>query len=795
MKKIRWKRTLLLAGCLLLAVLAAAGCGGGETTVKGPTGREKPGMGRYVESERSRSGGSGSTGMVRHSDGKLAYWNLRDGFYVSEDEGAHWARQEAEWTDQLPGIYPMFGAVSPDGAAAVAKWDYDEVLQDMSQEELAGLSQEEVRKHELLRCFYIDPEGKWMELSSLTSYIMEAVDSRAGAFYFSEDGRLFITDDEGAVYEADRESGEVRQLFQLNTRVFGIGFLGDTMVAAGASETVLYDLKQGEQKERDEVLNAFLSDTLNRQNMGSSNNSRAILIQPAEEENTLYCVSAQGIYRHTLYGSMMEKVIDGTFCSMSTPGLGLLGMTETRDGAFLIQYDDGSFCQYLYDETVPSVPEKEVSVYSLEDNAVIRQEIAMYQKQHPDTVVRYTVGLSGEDGVTKEDAIRNLNKELLAGKGPDVLVMDGLPMESYRQQGVLKKLDELLAAMPEEGQVMEPMKKVCAADGSAYGVPLYFSLPLLAGPKSVVDQAADLKGLADAAEMLREQNSQYSIVGTYDDPEALLHLLSMCCQGSWLRDGRLDTAALTEFLTQAKRIYEAENSGDFGYPYEQFHAYQERLLEYNATYDSRVDAVSDYSRGAFPLLLAQIRHTFPDLSQIVSYWREQKPGEMDFILFRGQTEGGFLPEAVLGINAAGQDQETAAEFVTGLLLSDYQKDMYFSGFSPAEAYLKAANRSYVDSLRENNKETKIGFGASTETSYMADTLDGQGTFMIDWYWPSEEQILKLEQIVSDLKEPLVQNDVLEQTVTETGAAVLTGEKDIQTAVAEIEKQMEIYLAE
>ena len=44
--------------------------------------------------------------------------------------------------------------------------------------------------------------------------------------------------------------------------------------------------------------------------------------------------------------------------------------------------------------------------------------------------VRYEVGMDGEDGVTKEDAIRKLNTRILAGDGPDVIILDGLPVDS-----------------------------------------------------------------------------------------------------------------------------------------------------------------------------------------------------------------------------------------------------------------------------------------------------------------------------------------------------------------------------
>ena len=41
-------------------------------------------------------------------------------------------------------------------------------------------------------------------------------------------------------------------------------------------------------------------------------------------------------------------------------------------------------------------------------------------------------------GLTKDDALRTLNTELLAGEGPDVLILDGADLESFSGSGLLE---------------------------------------------------------------------------------------------------------------------------------------------------------------------------------------------------------------------------------------------------------------------------------------------------------------------------------------------------------------------
>ena len=60
---------------------------------------------------------------------------------------------------------------------------------------------------------------------------------------------------------------------------------------------------------------------------------------------------------------------------------------------------------------------------------MLRQAISVYQKQNPDVYVDLEIGMSGEDSVTASDALRTLNTDIMAGKGPDILILDGMPVD------------------------------------------------------------------------------------------------------------------------------------------------------------------------------------------------------------------------------------------------------------------------------------------------------------------------------------------------------------------------------
>ena len=76
--------------------------------------------------------------------------------------------------------------------------------------------------------------------------------------------------------------------------------------------------------------------------------------------------------------------------------------------------------KYSWSEDTPSKPSKELKLYSLRDNTDIRQAISLFQKENADYYINFQTGISGEDGTTVSDALKTLNADIMAGKGPDI---------------------------------------------------------------------------------------------------------------------------------------------------------------------------------------------------------------------------------------------------------------------------------------------------------------------------------------------------------------------------------------
>ena len=75
----------------------------------------------------------------------------------------------------------------------------------------------------------------------------------------------------------------------------------------------------------------------------------------------------------------------------------------------------------------------------------------------------HTLGKSPSE-VTSDD-IRTLNTELLSGNGADVLLLDGLPTQSYIDKGILEDITDLSEELMSSGEYLESMMKNTVQDG------------------------------------------------------------------------------------------------------------------------------------------------------------------------------------------------------------------------------------------------------------------------------------------------------------------------------------------
>ena len=779
----------MMAGCGSFAGTDKAGAEKGDAAQNTESGEKS--MGRYLERELAGPEGVRNVYMKfyleRQDDGKIALADRNMGVYVSADSGESFEEAECLWKELTENNYVSDVAISPDGAAAVMcspNVDDNDITEETAEEnagENADESSEEFTGVVPERnYYYIGREGAVTALS-----YPGGEDEFLTGFRFDTEGRLYGFGTDSRVYRFDTETGEAKELFTVEGLVNSACFTKQYMaVVTTRNEILLYDLEEEVLAQEDAVLRDFLKENLGDE-YGSYDGECPVIVTQGEQKDVLYLAFRGGLYRHVIGGTVMEQVIDGDITAFGDPSAGLQDMVMLPDNEFIVAYSGGKLCKYTYDPNVPTVPEHQIDVYSLAENYSMRQAVSLFQKEHPDVYVHYEIGMNGGDSVTREDAVRNLNTKIMAGEGPDILLLDGLPRTSYEEKGMLADVSGIIGSMSGEEELFPNIVEACKKDGKLYVLPLRIQIPMAVGRKEDVVKITDLESLADTVEEIREENSEGAILGL-KSPGQLLTVLSLTSSAAWTDEsGEIDEAALTEFLGTAKRIWQAEVSGVDAEWLESEDIYYSDNLSGESNDTAASTRALNVAMEEQKLGIGKVYRIDFDYDTITSI--TENDGDLDYRFWNGQVEKGFIPHGLAGLVANSAEDELAVEFYRFLFGRTLQ-DMDLAGGLPV-------NMASFDSFAENPHPDPDGFMENSFAGGIVLSGDDGRLFTLDIFWPSAEKFQALKEMVGSATVMSAGDAAIEEVVLEVGQKMLNDDLTPEAAVQEIVKRSAIYLAE
>ncbi|MDE7233036.1 MAG: extracellular solute-binding protein, partial [Lachnospiraceae bacterium] len=749
----------------LAGVMAASlmGCGSSAGTNKtdgqgagvdggSGTGDDDTAMGRYVESSQTLDI-SRVMDVVQLTDGRLEL--LEDGAegrYVSSDGGATWEADTLPfWYNMLMEAFVLDMKGAPDGSVAVLSKSYSMPIGDWYSGDDGTDSGEDGEKIEnVCELILFSPEGgeKRFSLPDPDGYTLEML-------CFSEDGeRLFLATRDEEIYEIDRETGEKRLLMQVDIRPDVFCVWEHYLAAKSEQDGVfLYDLDTREKIE-DEVLSDFVTENYKHDdNMVTS----TYTIFPAEDGG-IYLAGMKGLHRHVIGGAVMEQVINGGLCGLSDPSKPLSVMKRSANDGFLAAYAEGKISSFTYDPDMPSTPSQTLVAYCLTESDVLRQAITRYQEDNPDVYVEYRVGLSEEGGVTREDAIKKLNTEIMAGKGPDLLVLDGLPTDSYKEKGVLLDISPYLAELETREPLLANIKESFTEDGKITMIPAAVTLPMYYTEQENMTGVSDLSALADLFEKLRKDHPGEQLMELHSK-DMLFDAVFPVSAPNWVTaSGEPDMERISGDLEQMKRIYDACMEG---LPDRVLMRYKE--LEDMRT-SNKVTAYNDLGGGAVQIAGDNVQVSMGALTNGYNYGLLQSvrlmAGKADNRLAQlpGSAVDAFTPVALMGINATSQKSDLAGDFMQMILSKEMQSMIYPIGFPVNEEGLSLYMESLGGQVPEADRKPGELYGA-----YGFGWDDGQ-VITVYLYVPKEQDTKEICDILKSVRTPYLRQAALEDAV-------------------------------
>lgn len=799
-----------MAGVVMAAMLLTTfltGCStngteqsdGGNGTDKGNK-TEAAAMGRYLEEDiKLPEGIDNIQALCEMEDDSLRLAGSGEkggGVWDTRDQGKTW-NKVFDYPEELKGSdtkYVSSVALSPKGGAAAIIMDYSNINQQSGQ----GQVQTEY--------WTLDDTGKAVQLpvqlggnnteaksesKSDAQTEGETTNQQGGqsvslhdlqylnTWKYTPDNQLAGIGVDGKIYIIDSASGALIKSIDNSEAYFSnIGFVGNTLVAYASNGVYYYDMATGNSMEKDAVLNEQLTDENAAGGIFFGGGGSDVLLQGGKEDNILYFCNKEGIFRHVLNGNVSEQLVDGSLNSMSDPSVMFSDVAAMKDGTFFLAFtknNGNNLVRYTYSEDTPSVPEKEVNIYSLKENVEIRQAIALFQKQNPDIRVNYEVGITGDDGVTVSDAIRTLNTNIMAGKGPDLFVLDGMSIKSYEEKGLLEDMSAILKQVADQDGLLENITKSFEKDGKTYAIPTRFMITGVQSDKKTLDGITDLKTLADTVESMKQENGDKEILGSRQPNDLLDRLYDTSAQ-NWIKeDGTLKEDALKEFFTQLKRIYDVDK----------------RDVEENNVNSAtmvfgglgRIGAsISDdsmrYLGGNSKLNIGNI-NSINDLMQVLAV--DAKIKDSTYKPLDGQASKIFVPSTMIGISSKAVNKESAEKLAAFMMSKDAQTVSQGGGFP--------VNKAAFEELFNNDSKSEVPMMSISTVSESGVDLS------IDLKWPTEEQAKQFKSFIEGLTTPSNTDSMIREAVSGAAADCLNGITSVDEAVKAVMQKVNLYLSE
>ncbi len=478
--------------------------------------------------------------------------------------------------------------------------------------------------------------GKW-ETVALTNKGI-GINIKAANAVLMELGKkdqLFLSTDFGPVGLYDLKTGKCEMEYPDQVYRFSVGedCIYEVPLTEKTKKVNVYDLKTATLKETIELP------------MGTSG-SICIKAGPAGD---LYVLDMTGILHLPKGSSTWEQVVapEGTVLAMGD--VWPLEVYIQKDSFVVLFTGQQRSCirRYSYSPDAEAIGQpEELNVYMLYNNSELRQAMALYQQEHPNVKFNVEFGEDQASDIGYEEMVKRLNTRLLAGEGPDLMMLDYLPVETYIQKGLLEDLTDIIKEVVEKDTFNNKVLETFKQGDCYYAVPMFYRTPLLLGNEKILNSVTTLEELA----AYKKEHPNEVLL---DLTTAELYMqLEESCSPSWFDEkGSFKKESFKAFLETITTLTE--------------HEFKE---EEKSNYCGRTDLEETKGKEVLDMAyrnteLVILTPRLPvDISLIQGAFKQRGEGTIRNLVGQSK-DSSFMPKGILGVNANSQKQEIAKEII------------------------------------------------------------------------------------------------------------------------------------
>lgn len=486
--------------------------------------------------------------------------------------------------------------------------------------------------------------------------------------------------------------------------------------------------------------------------------------------NVIFCSTDQGLYRIDQEGELIEQIIDGNLCALSSD---YVEQAICYGDEFYFVYSESmehktSVKSYKYNADEPALPDKELVIWALSRYSPnVRDAVNLYRQQHPDTYVKIEE-LYNDDTYYNNfcqinaDDLDQLNTELLAGKGPDLIVLDSLNYDMYQRQGVFEDLTKDIDSWEGELPLLDNLARGYTNEkNEIYAIPLGFAMMRGAGDKALLEQGFEFDTLAKL-----QKDSNERILLPVEAMTRTMVMMDICKDKLLTAEGKVNTEAMKGYLTHAKEIALTEKE----------------IAVYSHGWRDSFMGAEGFKEKVCKADIEKINSP-----QAIAYLYELQKKDPNFVVtdkVEGKHNIAQGVEAV-AINKNAKNKEGARELIHLALSDKVQQRNASYQFSVNENILKEQLSS--KSFRDDNM---IFFS----TVKLADDHLTYGKSERLPFTCQEELKTFLEECkTAQIYHPIDEN--VRKIISDEANAFFNNEISVEQAVAKIEKKVNLYLGE
>jgi hypothetical protein len=281
----------------------------------------------------------------------------------------------------------------------------------------------------------------------------------------------------------------------------------------------------------------------------------------------------KGSLIHAKPDGEIEIILENTMHSIGAPRTSVNAILPLPDGSIIIgltnAQNKSQLLKFTWDENAVIDPNQTLTIWSLEDNPFVRAAITALRRTNPDVTIHYEIALDGDGAASASDAIRTLNTRLLSGDGPDVLILDNTPVESYAQRGML--LD--LKTSVDISDIFENLVDPFIINDNLYFLPTQLFIPTLVGSADALSKVNSLDDLVslvvagnDSQDAFDRSAMMINAIPSEERPELHFGAINELHDVMWpsavpaiISENRLNIDALRAYLEAIKAISDKYN--------------------------------------------------------------------------------------------------------------------------------------------------------------------------------------------------------------------------------------------